>query len=207
MPVPLTPPLDWSTPLRPLVLLLLLSALLSACITVKADEAPKGRYDAPEDAVFEWANQQPPAVINSFVIWQVAALDNGYALVLASLRPEGWTHERPALSLFVVERTGGRWLLHPPSFGQAMEAAPGGIASYTIGPDDGLPFPVAYGQIFDERANQVTVSWTDKVEQQVDVVHRSFLSVRGEGERVSGTRAVAYDPMGRPLAESVPLNP
>jgi hypothetical protein len=181
------------------LLLILLVLALTGCFTVSADDS-SGVAHAPEDAVFDWMNQQPLEVANSTAIRQVVFFEESRAAVLASFRPEAWDYALPALALFMVDRQEDRWVAKAYDYNSIPRLADDILTFYSPPWTNAEPSAV-YGLVVDERVTSVTIRWDDGLEQQVAVENGSYLSVRTDARAARGASVTALDAEGRALTE------
>jgi hypothetical protein len=184
---------------RKVLCLLMLVVALTGCFTASAEDSG-GVAHAPEDAVFEWMNQQPPEVANSTAIRQVVFFEESRAAVLASFRPEDWDFALPALALFMVDQQGGRWVARAYDYNSSPRLADDILTFYSPPWTDAEPSAV-YGLVVDERVSSVTIRWDDGLEQQVAVENGSYLSVRTDAPAARGASVTALDDEGRALTQ------
>jgi hypothetical protein len=184
------------------LLLLLLVMALSGCLSVSADELAGRVAHAPEDAVFDWMSQQPPEVGDTTAIRQIVHFDEARAAVLLSFRPEDWEYAQPALALFVVEKQGDRWVAKAHDYNSRPELTDDILSFYSPPWANAEPSAV-YGLVVDDRVTSVGLTWEDGLEQQVQVVNSSYLSIRTDAPGTRGASVTALNAEGHALTEYI----
>ena len=155
----------------------------------------------PLDAVAEWMNKQPAAIANSTIIRQERMLDDGQAPILLTFNPQGWDAPMPALALFQVEKESKDWLTINHDYNASPEVINDALTFHNHHSGPAAKWSAVYGLTINPQVTKVMITWSDGVEEALEIENNTYLSIRTDNPFVQAVRVIALDGTGNELAQ------
>ncbi len=155
----------------------------------------------PLDAVAEWMNKQPAMIANSTVIRQERTLDEDQAPILLTFNPAGWDAPMPALALFQVEKEDIGWLTKKHDYSGTPEVINDALTFHNHHSGPTAKWSAVYGLTINPQVTKVMITWSDGVEEAVEIENNTYLSIRTDNPFVQAVRVIALDGTGNELAQ------